>query len=373
MPNSLLNTATLTTLLTQHPDAPVVSIYANIDPADRPHTRLRVQDLIRQAKQHVTRQFGTDWWASIEPRVTAALSDDALFAQNIKESIAVLTTADQVIIDHLSTNVTDQVSVSTVPELRPLLREQQRAFDFDLLALNGDSFKLYQIRNHRVILTPLPEDAPTTLTQALGTEIRGGDVNGVSRGEHAGYHGHHTKDVGKDIDLTNYFQAVDNFMQAWQKDTQRPLILFALPENQALFRKLSRLAHVSTKYVLNESPANLSTAQIQQRIEPLFEQHADQIIQTGLKTYHDAANANHQVKLPTDIATAVSHGQLGTLIVADTSEWNGHLDRDQFIADPTAANAIPSLCVTMLQHGGDVIVVNEDQLPDGQPVGISRY
>ncbi|HAT54857.1 MAG TPA: hypothetical protein DCW31_06405 [Lactobacillus sp.] len=373
MPNSLLNTATLTTLLTQQPDAPVVSLYANIDPADRPHTRLRVQDLIRQAKQRLTQQFGTNWWLSIEPRLLSALNDDALFAQNVKESIAVLTTADQIIIDHLSSTVADAVTVSTVPELRPLLREQQRSFDFDLLTLNGDSFKLYQVRNHRAIPTPLPDDAPTTLTKALGTELRGGDVNAVSRGDHAGYHGHHTKDVGKDIDLTNYFQAVDAFMQAWQKDTKRPLILFALPENQALFRKLTRLPHLSTDYVLNESPATLTTAQIQTKIEPLFDQHADHEIQSALASYHDAANSNRQIKLPTDIATAIAHGQLQMLIVADNSEWFGHLDRDQFIADDRAGNAVPSLCVTVLQRGGTVVVVDEDQLPDGQPIGVSRY
>ena len=123
----------------------------------------------------------------------------------------------------------------------------------------------------------------------------------------------------------------------------------------------------------NESPATLTTAQIQTKIEPLFDQHADHEIQSALASYHDAANSNRQIKLPTDIATAIAHGQLQMLIVADNSEWFGHLDRDQFIADDRAGNAVPSLCVTVLQRGGTVVVVDEDQLPDGQPIGVSRY
>ncbi|GKT04353.1 hypothetical protein ACRYI5_07230 [Furfurilactobacillus sp. WILCCON 0119] len=373
MPNALLNIATLNTMLTDHPTAPVVSLYVNIDPADRQHTRLRVQELLRQAKTTVIADFGADWWTPFEHRLTSALSDDTLFAQNIKESLGVLATSQQIIVDHLLTAVEDHVSVATTPELRPLLFEQQTDFDFDLLALNGDSFRLYQIQNHRAIPMPLPDDAPTTLTKALGDQKRGGDLNAVSRGDHAGFHGHNSKDAEKEIDLTNYYKAVEDFMQANHQQSTRPLILFALPENQALYRRISRLARLSTTYALQNSPAGLTTAQIQTQINPLFEHHAHLAIDQALNDYQSAANANRQLNVPSDIATAACQGQVETFIVSETSAWHGTLTDDQFTPTDDGQDILPTLCTAVLQNGGQVVVVPEDQLPDGQPVAISRY
>ena len=70
-----------------------------------------------------------------------------------------------------------------------------------------------------------------------------------SSGEGVAYHGFSAKNEEVEIDHVNYYQAVDNyFKNEFPNEENLPLYLFALPENQTLFKKIAK--QVTSKKML---------------------------------------------------------------------------------------------------------------------------
>ncbi len=129
-----------------------------------------------------------------------------------------------------------------------------------MLALNHDKFSIYNGRGNKVQPVDLPEEAPDTLTKALGEELTGGELNvdsynggEVSGGAPGAFHGHNEKSNEVQIDQENYFRVVDKYVfEHFSKPTKLPLVLLALKENIADFDKLSKNEYLDESWLAKE-------------------------------------------------------------------------------------------------------------------------
>ena len=167
--------------------------------------------------------------------------------------------------------VDDQYYVDTIPYLLGLVKDKQFNYHYYLLALNRDSMKLYKVDHTTVTPVELPKDAPTDVVTALGDELTGGNLNfstqGSSNGSKEGvaYHSINTKDKEVEIDWVNYYQAVDTFLKDQLDNPEKlPLYLYALPENQTLFKKIAKILIMIAQFQLllhlHKQPFKISAA-----------------------------------------------------------------------------------------------------------------
>ncbi|GEP24452.1 MAG: hypothetical protein LKF37_10335 [Lentilactobacillus diolivorans] len=225
-----------------------------------------------------------------------------------------------------------------------LLSEAPNA-DYTLLELNRDNSKVYQLKNKRV--SPLAvEHYPATVQDALGTEIRGGELNFSARGGNAQYHGHNETSQEKQIDQERYYRVISDLLKDDKDLGNHDFILMGLTKNVNLFKKLSKGLKISD-VMIDQSVQNLSATAIAElvnnKVEEYNKAHSNDAVMNKFKDqlYTD----------PTNIQNLLNSRQIRQLFVASRDEINQ--------SDPEMYAQINQLIKQALAQDADVTVVSE--------------
>ncbi|MFL2029974.1 baeRF6 domain-containing protein [Loigolactobacillus zhaoyuanensis] len=357
----------LKTLLNELDQGPFVSIYFEMAPARQADkNRLTIKQLYKTVAQQFSADFPNLSWQPYEQQLTPLLTDIPYWQDELPTSFGIITSAAHTTLLRLDTAVAAQACVSSWPNLLPQIAAQQLAFNFDLLCLNRDSFQLYQVNAGIAEPVTLTEEAPTTLQKALGTEVSGGDLNFHSHagghGEHASYHGHNTADAEREIDHRNYYQAVADYLRETTTKRQRALVLFALTENQSLFRQLARNPYLAEHLTIERSPLNLTNGTLASELEPLQTEWQAELLAIIRERYDLAVSQKLVTTEREELRTAALAGQIDTLLI----------DRES-ITSP-AADWLLEICDQVLRYQGRVRIFPTADYPANESVAaIKRY
>ena len=360
---------TLQQFLADTKQGPYVSLYLSW-PDNTPVEELRIR--FKNMMKHVKAVMGetypkTDfapYAAELEP-----YEQDPMFWQTCETNgIGVLTNGTQTYVTPMYETVDDVAMVTELPQILPLMLDEATATDFDILALNADSIKLYHNHGHQVRPVSLPDDAPQTLTGTLGTEIRGGELNSVPQGSgHVTYHGHNDKSAEKASDQRRFYQAVDQYLLAhYSNPNKMPLVLMGLAENVAVFREISNNHHLLPKLAVMKSPATLDFVELDDLLAPIRETLRDRRRQRFAAIIEKARSNDSYTEELTTIVTAALRGQLAMLFVQAGARIHARLDGERIERDSKVAqhaNLLNTLADIVLGHGGQVVVLPEEQLP----------
>ncbi|MCT3399935.1 baeRF6 domain-containing protein [Lentilactobacillus hilgardii] len=217
--------------------------------------------------------------------------------------------------------------------------------DYTLLELNRDNSKLYQLQNKRV--SPLAvENYPLTVQDALGTELRGGELNFSGRGGQTQYHGHNETSQEKQIDQERYYHVLEDLLKDDPSLREHDFILMGLPQNINLFKKLNKalkLADISIDQSVQSLAPDKIAELVNKKIEDYNNTHSNEAI---TKVFRD--------KLFTDLNTIqnmLNSDHVRHLFVASRDEINGH--------DPESYAKINVMIKQALAQDANVSVVKE--------------
>lgn len=370
----------LTQLMQQRDDGPFIAIYGNtaVVMNDLNRRRLQFKQLINDAETQMAHHFPKTDFAPYQQQLTQLIDDNAFWLQHTGPQTGIITNGRDLHVFDLQYPTENQVIVNSMPAIRPVLADRQHQFDFDLLALNEDSMALYAQRDGRFIEIELPADAPRTLTEALGTEKRGGDLNFNASPVHgANYHGHNAKAEERDIDQRNYYQQVATYVQAYSQRTQRPLILMGLPHNQAVFRAINKNPYLSQHLMIDKSPSNLTLGAMQTATEPVQTKWHTQLADIMMERYDQAQSRQLAIDDPFDMIKPALSGRIDTLIVAADANVAGGLPTTTVEQpDPVAApdNLIDDLVDVVMAMNGQIRIIPADRMPvETAALAIMRY
>ena len=330
----------------------------------------------KAAKVRFEKKYTTLSWAPFQDKIDALLAD-ASFWRNATKSVSIIFTENDVFIHRLDVPVNDQYYVDDRPYLLGIIKNNQFNYRYYLMALNRDSMQLYLVENSRVTKVDLPDDAPTDLIGTLGDELTGGNLNystkagsgynGSSK-EGVAYHGVNTKDQEVQIDWTNYYQAIDNYLKdTFVNPDQLPIRLYALPENQTLFKKIAKNTYLKTDTAVSSSPAQVSINDIEKAAEKINQE----LEKNETATYNLLLDKKYVDQLA-DIAPAAEEGKISHFFIStanlvdETTEMsNEEFDRRKVLNQVT--NKI-------LKTGGKVFILDQQASPDEKSlVAILRY
>lgn len=357
----------LKTLLSELDQGPFVSLYFSMAPARQANkNRLTIKQLFKSAATQFSQDFSDLDWQPYEQQLTPLLTDIPYWQDELPTSFGIITSAAHTTVLRLDTTVESQACVSSWPNLLPQIAAQQLAFNFDLLCLNQDSFQLFQVNTGVPEAISLPDDAPTTLQKALGTEVSGGDLNFHAHtgghGEHVSYHGHNTADAEKEIDHRNYYQAVADYIREITAKRQRALVLFALPENQSLFRPLAKNIYLAEHLTIERSPISLTNSELTTALKPLQTKWQAELLSIVHERYDLAANQKLIVSEPEELRNAALAGQIDTLLI-DQAQLTG-----------TTPDWLLEICDQVLRYQGRVRIFPTADYPAAEAVtAIKRY
>lgn len=369
---------TLQQFLTDATTGPFAALYLPLtDRFDREKAKLELKHQIDHAKSVMATAWPASDWAPYDDELMALLNDPQLLEGASGQGLGVLTNGTHTYVRELEYAVSPMAMVTATPQVLPIILDDQRHLDFDLLLLQSDQIALYH--NAGDVLTPvaLPADAPVTLKETLGTELRGGSVNSVTQGKgRVSYHGHNEKAAEDEVDQRRYFQAVDQYVAThYSKPGEMRLVLFGLPQNIALFRDVSRNSHLSGSLQIDLSPSNLSEAEVDAAVDVVRAHYAAASQARLSRLIDEAKGRRHYRDELGAIITAVTTRAVATLIIRQGARLNGRL-LDGVIdqASPVAQhnNLLNDLADLTIAQGGQVRVATSETLTE--PVAaVLRY
>lgn len=361
--------------------APAISLYQTTHRAnpDRMQDPIRYKNLVLQAEASLKEKYsGREVDELLRP--LRDLLDDYQFWTHQEDGLVLFRSADHFACYKLQRPVDELVVVADTFHVKPLLRIVQSADRFEVLCLERHRFRI--LDGNRDVLDEVDlGDAATTIEAALGEDRPESHRSVTSSAQSTVHTGHSGRKDEIDKDVERFFRFVDKEVESrFSTPSRQPLLLVALPENQALFRGLSRNPMLLPVGV-DVDPGALTTDQLRQRawiaVEPLYLARL-----AALTDEFEAARAaGRAVTEVAEAAREAAAGRIGTLLLESGRIIPGKLDLRQgrvekkpSINDPSVDDVLDDLAEVVLRMKGDVVVVPADRMPTKTGLaGVLRY
>ena len=212
-------------------------------------------------------------------------------------------------------------------------------------------------------------EMPTTITAALGEELTDPQRRIAYNAEPAVFHGQGGKKDEVDKDTERFFRVIDReVLDRFSRPSGLPLILVALPEYHAEFRRVSRNPFLEQDGVAKH-PGSLQPEQLRAEVWRAVEPKYLARLARLTEDHRTAAARGLAASDLEDVARAAFAGRIGVLLVEADRVIPGRFDpatgeiRPARLADPEVDDLIDDLAEVVLRTGGEVVVVPAGRMP----------
>ncbi|WP_434574943.1 baeRF3 domain-containing protein [Pseudomonas sp. Z3-6] len=310
-----------------------------------------------------------------------ALVDDQDFWNSNRDGIAVFGARDYFKVIAVNQRLPQRAVANSHPYLKPLLRLVQSTDRYQALCLTRNEVWLYEGSSEQLEKIELAEQVPRNQNEALGDELTPGNQqgfpNGFSRsGERGDAMMHEAAGGGKqdeiNLDRERFFRVVDKaILQYHSQPSGLPMILVALPENQAVFRAVSHNSQLLPQGI-EIDPSRLGVEALRVHCSKLMaHSYADHVVDS-LNRYGIAVGQGRALDNLADIAKAAREGRVALLLVEAERQVPGQLDLDKGrllideSGDELAPDVLDELILAVTRQGGEVVVIPpEHVMPTG--------
>lgn len=350
-------------------EPPCISLYqpthrANPDALQDP---IRYKNLVRDAERSLQEKYSGREVRHLLKHFQALAADDA-FWRHQKDGLAVLGSAGTFDVFQLQRPVAELVVVADRFHFKPLLRIVQSAERYQILCLDRHEAKMFE-GNRDALDEADVGNMPTTITAALGEELTASQRRIAYNAQPAVFYGQGGRKDEVDKDTERFFQVIDReVLDRFSRPSGLPLILVALPEHHAGFRRVSRNPFLQQNGVMKH-PESLATdelrAEVWQVVEPSYLARLARLTDN----YRTAAARGLAASDLNEVARAVAAARVGVLLVEADRVAPGQFDpatgevRPGRLADPQVGDVIDDLAEAVLRTGGEVVVVPAGRMP----------
>lgn len=300
------------------------------------------------------------------------LAGDTSFWNHTLDGLAVLGAAGVFHVYRLQRPVDEVAIVADSFHTKPLRRFLQSVDRYQVLSLTRREIELFEGNRDALDPIELAPGVPRTITDALGEELTEphlavGSYNGA--GGSAMYHGHGDRKDETEIDEERFFRAVDRaILTHHSRPSALPLILAALPEQQATFRRVSRSPFLVAAGI-DTHPRGLGADELRplawQVMEPEYRSRLDQLAGAFRQ-----ANANgFGSENVAQVARAAATGRVATLLIDADRHIPGRLDaatgeiEPADLQNPDVDDLLDDLGSLVEAMGGRVFVLQAGDMP----------
>jgi hypothetical protein len=346
--------------------------------------QIRLKNLVRKAKDTLEQQGGNH-------KLTVALQEfldntlnDQSFWDMQTNGLLICATEAQIRVFQLPVDTEEYVAVDTSFHLTPVLGLLHDTQDFYVLTVAQHNPRLYKGSLYGLEPTgiKLPEsiEAGLNIDENNQKSEQSLSAGGSSLNTNA-FNGRGGARDPREEDRARFFRMVDHIITE-KADRKLPLVLAGIDAEIAEFRGLSKHSTL-TQTSITKGTNNMS-------LDELFAdaRHIvyDELIapkhQEALDTYKrmSATAADRTANNPTTIREAAEQGRVGTLLLGmsrlttDTVGTNEEAVARFTFPSENFKDAVNNLALAVHNTSGEVIIVDESELPSGQQMAaVLRY
>jgi hypothetical protein len=367
-----INRDDLALLLADH-DPPCLSLY---QPTHRRYPEnqqdpIRYKNLLRTLEESLRHHSAKE--ASVLLDQFRSLASDPGFWNHTWDGLAVFGAAGLFRVFTLPRSVPELAVVANSFHVKPLLRIIQSIENYQILSLNRRGIRLFEGNRDMLEEIELAEGIPRTITEALGPELSKPHLSvSMSYGPAAGMvvrQGQGSSVDEVEIDEEKYFRLVDRLiLEYYSRPSGLPLILAALGQHQALFRRISNnplLRPIGIEIDVNA----LTIDELRERAWKIVEPDFHDRLRTLINQFEEARSKGLATDDLTEVAKASAEARVGWLLVEAEQHIPGRLDQATgriVRAKPGNLNVddlLDDLAEAVLKKGGSVVVVPAVDMP----------
>ena len=360
-------------LLADHPP-PCVSLYL---PTHRrfPDNRedpIRFGTLVKQAEAALRERFPTREGREVLQPAHDLVDDGTFWKNHAADGLAVFAAPGTFHALPVKRTVRERVVVGDSFHIKPLVRIVQSADRFQVLGLSRRTMRLFEGDRYELEEIEPAQGVPRRLGEVPGAGQTKDRVEGTTRLEGPGVPpeiAEHAVTGDAEEDIAYFFRAVDEaVLKHHSQPTGLPLILAALPEYHALFRRLTQ-----NRFLLDEAiegnPDALTLDELRERAWRVLEPRYLQRLAGLVEQYTEARSKGFGTDLPEAAAEAACQSRIGTLLIEADRRIPGRIEAasGQFVPDPNPSpesdDFLDDLAELVLRRNGEVIVVPADRMP----------
>lgn len=273
----------------------------------------------------------------------------------------------------------ESVAVENRYHLAPLVQAFCKPERLLILALSGNSVRLYQSEESRLTPIQLPEPFPTSLSEATkGTEFDRGLSYHTSAAHGRGtvrvgiQTGHGTpKDDQKTL-VTEYVRSVVKHLEPVLRHESSPLVLVAVHALHPVFRELCRYPYLLEEGVM-ASPDSLTDSELHRRAIEAAGPNRHANLQAALERYRQMQRTDRIAYHIEQILPAIEHGRVDVLFAASDAHIWGTSDNKTGVAVHRVREAHDvdlldlAICKT-IEHGRTAYVIDAQAVPSHEPL-----
>lgn len=346
---------------------------------DQEQNPVRYRNLLRSLRDQLENGSAGADPALLEP-FDALLHDEDLW-RNPRDGLAVIGGSDVFRVFSLHQSVEELVRIDQQPCLKPLMRISQSGSACQVLCVTRDAVRLFQGDQNVLEEVELHPDVPRSLEQALGEELTARDQTGNPQGfsraadRTSGAARHEAGGGGKqeeiDIDRERYFRAIDKAIVEHHARSGLPLILAALPRNQAAYRAVSRHPTLLEEGIAHD-PGLMDAAGLRQEAAVIITRRQNASLDGALERYGVAQGQKLASNDIAEIGEAVFAGRVSLLLVESGRDIPGTVDAHsgavQLDADPdgervAGVDVLDQLIPRAIQNGAEVVMLPQGLVP----------
>lgn len=354
-------------------EPPCISLY---QPTHRHHPEnqqdpIRFRNLLEQMEESLQSKYEREATrALIEPFSELAGNED--FWNHTLDGLAVLAAGGLFRVYRLQRRVPELAVVADSFHLKPLRRILQSADRYQVLGVTRERVRLFEGNRDVLDEIELAPEVPRTLTDALGEEVTDPRLTVSSYGGTQGpamRHGHGGRKDQVKLDAERFFRAVDREVEQHHSlRSKLPLILAALPENQAVFREVSRNPYLMDEG-LDANPDAVSTEKLRELAWQKLEPHYVSRLGAIVDRFHQSRGQGLAAEDAGEAAAAALTGRVDKLLVDADCQIPGRIDKTtgavayDELADTEVDDVLDDLAEMVAGHGGEVVIVPTERMP----------
>ncbi len=157
--------------------------------------------------------------------------------------------------------------------------------EYQILAISGKEFAVYQGDRYELNKLPLPEGVPGTIDEILGAEHTGKYTSAGAYGAGGGpfYHGQGSKKDDVKQDLENFYRQVDKIVyEEFSKAFKLPLFFANLKERHSLYRGVAKNLYLADEVGFDDLIDDLGEMVVRQKGRLLVLSNEDMPVDTGI-------------------------------------------------------------------------------------------
>lgn len=354
---------------------PFISLFlaTHHHPSDSKADRIVFKNLISQAKDKLVADYNN---IEIESFLAPLhqLEQESPFWSFNHEGLAIFLNETNCFIYRLPLEIKSYVCYADKINFKPLIHMFQNIVHYNVLALNRDFFKIYEVNGKSIEEVHLDPTIMIKAKDVIGDQHTESfnTVGGFSTsGMQAMTHGHGGKKEDIDIDTEKYLryveQTVNNHVTMHKK---LPIVLISLPKTNIIYRKLNKNKLLYENGII-KSPDSMTEQAILNETYPLIENYfKDELrrITDNARKSIDLGKASEDIH---QIVKAIKTNQIDVMYLLDDRKLYGYVDWDNQkveVNNKSELDILEELAEKAILHGNQVYIVDKEWLKVGSGI-----